>query len=300
MLHIDPYSSKIKKALDLHVSLLIPLLKIRISKIVDPDSILFIDRYITPNLKRILSDKPKNLIVYSRAFSKYNNEQLLKDINSIFNYRWFIDKIKSRYSGYDLAKNLDINSCTYCNRNYTNTVITKNGDYISRPQFDHYFDKKSHPLLSLSFFNLIPSCSICNSNIKHTKVFKLSTHSHPYIDDICDEFKFSYSLVSDPFYKNGLKIDVRTKLPKIEKYLSDLAISEVYNSHTDILFDLIETKKAFTNSYIQILEENVLNQKISNEEIYRFAFGVYLDDKDFDKRPLSKFKKDILTELGFI
>ena len=43
-----------------------------------------------------------------------------------------------------------------------------------------------------------------------------------------------------------------------------------------------------------------VDQKISNEEIYRLAFGTSFEEKDFQKRPLSRMKRDILDELGML
>ncbi|WP_152971471.1 hypothetical protein [Lacinutrix algicola] len=225
-----------------------------------------------------------------------------KDVGYVFSYDWFIDKTIKRYSGYDLAKMLDMPTCTYCNRNYTTTVISKNKKKIIRPQFDHYFDKKRHPLLSLSFFNLIPSCSTCNSNIKHGKEFSLNSHIHPYIDNVVDGFEFSYSYKSDPYYKNGLKVDVNVHSDRfLKNFLTDLEIEEVYNSHTDILYDLLYTKQAYSDRYLTILEDNILKGfHLSRKDIYRLVFGVYMENKNFEKRPFSKFKKDILSELGII
>ena len=39
---------------------------------------------------------------------------------------------------------------------------------------------------------------------------------------------------------------------------------------------------------------------LSFKEVYRLAFGVEYDETKFYKRPLSKFKKDILKELNLI
>jgi len=154
----------------------------------------------------------------------------------------------------------------------------------------------------LSFFNLIPSCSICNTSVKHKKEFKLNTHPHPYVDDILDEFEFNFSFINDPYYKSGLKVTVDVESDWYTKnYLNDLAIEEVYSAHTDVLYDLLLTKQAYSDRYLSILEKTVLKGfKISREEIYRLVYGVHLDKKDFQKRPFSKFKKDILTELNII
>ncbi|WCM41907.1 hypothetical protein MG290_13335 [Flavobacterium sp. CBA20B-1] len=39
---------------------------------------------------------------------------------------------------------------------------------------------------------------------------------------------------------------------------------------------------------------------LDRDEVYRLAFGVHFQEAKFDRRPLSKMKKDILIELGII
>ncbi|HKG08587.1 MAG TPA: hypothetical protein VKB19_19110, partial [Pedobacter sp.] len=58
-------------------------------------------------------------------------------------------------------------------------------------------------------------------------------------------------------------------------------------------------KKAFTNSYLRSVE-SILKIPLLPEEVYRLAFGVYLEDEHLVRRPLSKLKKDILFKLGII
>ena len=124
-----------------------------------------------------------------------------EQIGSIFNYSTFISGTKS--TSYKLATILNRNTCTYCNRLYTQTVIVKknNGavidsDRITRPEFDHWFAKNKYPVLALSFFNLIPSCSICNSSIKGSMVFSLANFVHPYVVEQNQGFSFSYLHIS--------------------------------------------------------------------------------------------------------
>jgi len=50
-----------------------------------------------------------------------------------------------------------------------------------------------------------------------------------------------------------------------------------------------------------MLRKNILKgTSISDKKIYRLAFGTHIDDAQFDRRPLSKMKKDILNELGIL
>jgi hypothetical protein len=129
---------------------------------------------IIKNLDDILMGEPNRLMQLHRQYFtiikswstrsvKRNTTQLKK----IFDYKNFTIK-KEEYNAYTLAANLNIKTCVYCNRSYTVTVkIGKTPDgQLTRPQFDHYFAKVDYPLLALSFFNLIPSCSICNSTLK--------------------------------------------------------------------------------------------------------------------------------------
>jgi hypothetical protein len=304
MIYLNPKSSSIKRAKINHYNGLIDLIFKRIDKIDNIQSEVIFDLCINDYLEKILVGSPSELLQINNRIEKIsrNNNELTKDIKAVFNYDWFIDKRVKRYSGYDLANSLNINTCIYCNRNYTNTVITRKGKKIVRPQFDHYFDKSTYPLLALSFFNLIPSCSLCNSSVKNTKRFDLTSHTHPYIDDIYDEFRFTYSYNSDPYYVNGLEIKVEVYRDRfVKNYLLDLAIEEVYNSHSDIVYDLIKTKQSYSERYLAILESSVLDGvRLTKEEIYRLVYGVHMDKTNYSKRPFSKFKKDILTELNII
>tara|TARA_R110000868_G_scaffold372270_1_gene636111 strand:- start:301 stop:1215 length:915 start_codon:yes stop_codon:yes gene_type:complete len=304
MLYLDPKSVKSKVARKKHLDRLIDLIYKRIDNIDCLFVKSFFDFYVNDHLDVLLSGEITEIYKLSEQLNHHLclKPNLLKFVNYVFKYDWFIDKVQSRYCGYDLAKNLDVSTCTYCNRNFTNTVVSRKGLKLTRPQFDHYFDKSTHPFLALSFYNLIPCCSICNTSIKHGQEFNLNSHAHPYLDKIAEEFSFSYEYSLDPYHRNGLKIKTNVYKDRfVKKYLEDLKIEDVYNPHTDILFDLIKIKQSYSDKYLSILEKEVLKGlKVSKSELYRLAFGVSIEESDFGKRPFSKFKKDILKELNII
>src|SRR5207253_911367 len=130
-----------------------------------------------PTLQELVKDK-NGIVVPSKT--KFLDE-VIEIINYIFDYERFSKGQGLEWSAYSLTQNLGLNTCSYCNRNYTLTVIhNKNKNKgIIRPQLDHFLSQTDHPLLALSFFNLIPSCSTCNSNLKGAKAFSISTHLHP-------------------------------------------------------------------------------------------------------------------------
>ena len=177
---------------------------------------------------------------------------------------------------------------------------TEKGKKVMRPQFDHWYPKSKFPLLALSFYNLIPSCSVCNSSAKSDTIFNLSTHLHPYVDnDILERFSFSYDYFKS-LNKYNIKISHKYGDKKAYQTFVDMNLAVMFNAHKSELQDLIITKKAYSKSYLTNMIKAYPDAKLSFDEVYRLAFGTELHEEDFYKRPFSKFKKDILSELKII
>ncbi|WP_311327522.1 hypothetical protein [Capnocytophaga sputigena] len=240
------------------------------------------------NLKKVLIGLPTELDSIKSKFRKDKNIRKIFDYENWLNY--------DKYNAYDLAEKLDIPTCPYCNRTYTKTVITKNRENIIRPEFDHWFPKSEYPLLALSFYNLIPSCHICNSNVKGKTEFKLETHFHPYNPSSNLKATFSYNHKSYDDYK----IKINTKDDFSHNSVEAFQLENIYQAHEDEVKDLIKIRQAYSDKYIDMLNDSLKGVNLSKEEVYRLAFGVHYEDDKFDRRPLSKLKKDILTELGII
>lgn len=73
----------------------------------------------------------------------------------------------------------------------------------------------------------------------------------------------------------------------------------IYEGHSSKeLKDLIDLRYKYSENYLNILlEETFVGLKISKEERYRLIFGVELHETDYHKKPLSKFKNDIINQL---
>jgi len=293
--YIDITDKKIIAAHQNHFDELMILLLDRLEKYLTPVNVLYSD-WIADNIEAILLGSPQeilNLHFKVLPFKYYGYNPL---IEKVFNYTsWFTSKKETIYDAYELAKNLDINSCTYCNRQYTKTVV-KGKDKITRPQFDHWFPKEDYPLLALSFYNLIPSCSTCNASIKGRSQMTLIDHLHPYVDSgrsIIFGFDMKTHNTHDFKVKDGGDRKVRNTI-------NFFKIQEIYETHMDEIDDLVKIKKKYSTAYLSNLRRILKDTSISNEEIYRLAFSTYINDKDFDKRPLSRMKRDLLRELRII
>ncbi|PSK89890.1 hypothetical protein [Taibaiella chishuiensis] len=255
-------------------------------------------------IDKIVESPPKQLGALSKQFwnkvgttySKLSQARKLL-FAKIIDYTDWASKpknAKSRYSAYDLCNNLKISTCIYCNRLYTTTVITnkKSKERIIRPTLDHWYSQETYPLLALSFYNLIPSCSPCNSSVKHRMNFNLRNTIHPYIDQKITE---DYQLVST-FDKtlNTFKITVDSNNSKVRSTLKRMKIKEIYEHHQSELADLDLLKRKYNKKYLTDLG-SLLDKRLTQKDVYRVLFGVEYEDENFSNRPLSKLKRDILN-----
>lgn len=252
------------------------------------------------NMRKVLVGSPEEL---NEIKAKFSTGKLKKSIKKLINYdSWIITEMDATYrfyNAYHLAEKLNIPTCVYCNRNYTKTVIDIKNNKITRPTFDHWFPKGTYPLLALSFFNLIPSCSVCNSGVKGSAPFDLSTHFHPYHKEPEAPLKYTFSYDYKDYNKFSFKIIPENDFTKTS--VKAFELEEIYKAHEDEIEDLRRIKDSYTEEYIEILEKQVLSGiNLDRQEVYRLAFGVHYEEAKFDQRPLSKMKKDLLIELGII
>ena len=255
----------------------------------------FLD-FLKNNTSNLISGKPTKLLEINNEYEKLTLNDLEKtNIKSFFlqtGYEGFQEKYSKEFL--DL---IGVDTCVYCNRNYT-INITKNH---SRAELDHWFPKTQFPLLSLSFYNLIPSCHSCNHIKGNPKIDwdnALKEYIHPYFKENKEGFSFDF------FYNKSLdKLNIETKSFKKSTKTDETLIfnktKDIYNSHSEKeLRDLVNLRYKYSKNYIKILSEDTFkNLKISKDEIYRTIFGIEINENDFHKRPFSKFKKDIIDKL---
>lgn len=252
--------------------------------------------FLKDHKDNIISGLPGDLILLNKSYDSLNltisEKELIKDFFLNTGYKNF----QKNYSKYFLDL-IGIDTCLYCNRNYT-INLTKTH---ARAELDHWFPKTQFPLFALSFYNLIPSCHSCN-HIKGNPAIDwnnaLNEYVHPYIKEDSEGFNFDFFYEKDI---DNLKIETRCfkKSIKTNKTLEFNQIKNIYNSHSEKeLRDLVNLRYKYSNNYIKILTEDTFkNLKISKEEIYRMVFGIEIEEENYHRRPFSKFKKDIIDEL---
>ena len=224
-----------------------------------------------------------------------------KALNFIFNYSCIVDNTNFSY---ELADLMGVNTCIYCNRQYILTINSQN-EHIIRPQFDHWFPQYQYLDLALSYFNLIPSCSLCNSSLKHTKKMSFKKFIHPYIDKE-EGFLFDFhSVGKDASGIEHFQVDClinassHKNRDRVKNTLELFKIEEIYSAHESMeLRDLVELSRAYPNDYIANLIQKILaDTDMREEDAYRLLFGIETLKENYKNRPFSKFKTDIIKKL---
>jgi hypothetical protein len=234
-------------------------------------------------------------------------KDLRKDLLKVFYYNKY-----DKWQAYELAKKINVNVCPYCNRNYTFTLgnDSKKG---TRFEYDHFFDKARYPYLALSFYNLVPSCHICNSSLKGSKKFNLKKNIHPYLEGFGKDYTFSISpkninfIKGDPFAYDVKFVKTKeskwddTKINQAKKNIEVFRLEELYNLHKDYINEIIQKSIVYNDDYIKNLFEKYKGTLFSSEEdVKRMVLGNYTNEADYNKRPLSKLTADISKELGIL
>jgi hypothetical protein len=251
-----------------------------------PDQLLLMNKEIMSNVEPL----PKRLYDY------------------LFDYQKYYEPINN-----GIGKMLDLKTCPYCNRNYI-TYIEDKSKRVIGPSYDHFFLKSKYKYITLSFYNLVPSCVVCNSNLKGTTEFALSNYIHPYIEGFGDNAVFDFNLKPnkmskqisfEPYLKpkdsiSSLSRDKIFGNGKDRGNVSIFKLQEIYKSHSDSVEEIYSKFESNGPYYTSSISEIIKDLKTSEEEFYRFTFRNYFDEKDFIKRPLAKLDKDIYMKMKSI
>ncbi|WP_256003654.1 HNH endonuclease [Pedobacter deserti] len=199
-----------------------------------------------------------------------------------------------------LAKELNVNTCPYCNRQYTFTIDKKKK---IRPQFDHFLSKSKHPHFALSFYNLIPCCPTCN----HIKSDTAEELLYPYDEGFESKCYFKTNHVDFMINRKELEIQLETITECDEHFkarcnnsIHTFALQELYEQHLDYAEEIIIKAYSYNEDYYQGLTENFSKMGKSKNEIQRLIFGNHIDRASNERRPLSKLTSDLLEHIGIV
>jgi hypothetical protein len=258
----------------------------------------------------ILTAKPADLNDFINDFETKFSAIILSNSLELGHIFYYYDYKK--WKAYELAMKIDVNVCPYCNRMYTFT-IGNDKRRGTRFEFDHFYLKSKYPYLALSFYNLIPSCHVCNSNFKGSKDFTINNNIHPYIEGFSSDVVFSIKPRSIQFingnhsayrikFKKGINSNWdQQKIKAAFENITTFRITELHNMHKDYVDEIIQKSIVYNPDYISGLFNQFQGSLFKNvEDVHRFVLGNYTEEYNYQKRALSKVTADISKELGLI
>ena len=262
-------------------------------------------RYFMIYLQKIILAQPTDLLSirervlnhYGDLFNDRSNGSFNKRILDAFGYAYYRNSILVT-----LAKWLDIRTCPYCNSHYTLFLdahgLRNHLKGLAIFQFDHFINKGEAPFLSMSLYNLIPSCAVCNLLKRSTD---LPIELNPYASNINSLYRFQVFKplrlwTGNKLKKGTIKILLKPTHPaykdKVEILDGTMLLSKRYGRCQDVAQDVFE--RAYTYPYYNNVSNfrNMLSL-FDKEEFKRIWMGTYTDMKDIEKRPFTKFTQDL-------
>lgn len=239
----------------------------------------------------------------SRAEQKSDNakktyQKLMQNLYSAFTQDEDSD---GKQRSHRFFNKLGIKTCPYCNRLYTFTLNSDNGK--TAPEYDHFYNKSDYPLFAVSFYNLVPSCPVCNhiKRVKKTATINPFFHGFESVFTFVDDNDESKVLSKEEVMKKGggkvrlRKADGKTSVAD-KGNIETFALNEIYNLHDDYVSDIVERVQAYQGISLDLVSTFQTRSK-TPQEVYDFVWGKYWEVAQYENRPLSKLTKDILELL---
>lgn len=227
----------------------------------------------------------------------------LGPLKKCFNYKSFSEKKEFA----ELVMRLKVNVCPYCGRAFTGTVKRKKGGHVRTNQIDHFLPKAQYPHLSLSLWNLVPVCGSCN-NRKGDDTVKLP---YPYAEGYGDLIRFVIKEDKLISMSGGCEFNVGfdtfpIKYSEEEASLSAKAkaedelfsLSEIYSTHSEYLFFLVQQRILFPDSYIDSLIWSFPTLFKTREDVRSLLYMKRINADMIGSFPLDKLTRDIDMQIN--
>lgn len=253
--------------------------------------------------KTLILLEPQRMETYVNNIYSIGSENDFKEIKDLYNLSEEIAIMgnSAKINCFMIQNFIDSNSrgllvCPYCNRNYINTRDRSLG-----AEMDHFYNKDTFPMFSISLYNFIPSCSTCN-RIKGAKKLKIN----PYLRN--DTQKVKFDLVTD---LDGYRIEIKRDqdgnlhtLAETEDLKNDLIdilkLDEAYKVHKIEVREMLDREKEYNEKYREDLKNMFLGEEIGiDKKIDALIYGdiIFTSEDDLINKSLGKFRKDVYEKI---
>ena len=248
----------------------------------------YIDKY-----NEVLKREPNMLtteVAYRKTKKKVFKGKLYERIIICLQYA------KARVILGEIHQKMGLKTCVYCNAIPT---MSKNGEVFY--QMDHYLPQSLYPFLGTCFYNLQPSCDVCNGHkLTQDCDFGLYVNSEQHKD--LSPFRFVPKVKNlDGPYPECEDIQFRGKEANVTKeskaHEEMFHINNLYAGYKD------EVSALYADAYkmnLSMVEVNAacLGIPATKEDVLAYMSGhLSLEEKDIHKKTLTKLKQDTIKQL---
>lgn len=173
---------------------------------------------------------------------------------------------------------------------------------------DHFLPKSICPLVALSFYNFVPSCSVCNEKLKgadmigetdKSKLLVLSPTSDIYNFDKDIKIRIAYnagvSTLRMQEHPDDFRLEFTPKGSEYQTIVNEFRLDERYNYHKQIALKQYDLYQDYSPGHISQLEKLFGGAKKRNEIENQIFRGEYTED---NARCFDKLKRDIKEQSG--
>lgn len=173
---------------------------------------------------------------------------------------------------------------------------------------DHFLPKSECPLLGLSLYNFVPSCSVCNEKLKgadrvgqldRTQLLKLSPTSEQYNFDTEMNINIIPTTGASMFKtlqnKDAFRLEFLPVNSDYQQIVGEFQLEPRYNYHKAIALRDYDRYQDYSPAVIKMFS-TVLKDAKTLTEIEDDIFGVSFDENEH--RCFCKLKRDIKKQAG--
>lgn len=248
----------------------------------------YIDKY-----NEVLKREPDMLtteVAYTKTKKKVLKGKLYERIIICLQYA------KARVILGEIHQQMGLKTCVYCNAIPT---TSNNGEVFY--QMDHYLPQSLYPFLGTCFYNLQPSCGVCNDHKKTQDCdFGLYVNSEQHKE--LSPFRFVPKIESlDGPYPRCEEIQFRGKEANVTKesqaHEEMFHINNLYAGYKDDVSALYADAYKMNPTMIAVNAECWGIPATKKDVLAYMSDHLSLEEKDIHKKTLTKLKQDTIKQL---
>lgn len=245
----------------------------------------FITKSINSVKKIIGIELQGNMKFYTNSSGDINKIYDINNFNEMLSYFISYEMLKDEHR-HIILNTLNVPVCPYCNRQYITSYEPSENkkdkiNKLATADLDHFYPKNKFQLFSLSLYNFVPACQICNSRMKLDRPIEIL---YPYSQCFGDTVKFEVISVDkenegkafldllyggdDTLKFEKYKINMnrsntgdKRKNELVDGSIEMFQLDQVYQSHKEYAAEIIRTKALYDNS----VHDSIMNTLFKNE-----------------------------------